>query len=777
MKTGGIRTNSMLGAIPRRFILCFIATGILSMLFSLGVAISIEYQNDTADIAKLFDEIEHSYIQSVTLSAWTSNRALLQAQINGIARLPHITRVDLNLDGENGISKSGEKGEAAVSKVYRLEYPFADKTVLLGTLTIAAGMKDFNESLKNLTWFALATQGFQSLLVAVIITLFFHYQIGRHIRRMAAYAKSLNADRLDAPLTLDRSPGSGSADELDQLALSLNEMRESLKRAFHEQAVMNAHLQDEIWERKRAEQTLLVLEKSMREMVEFAPIGIYRSTPSGRYISVNKRFAEMYGYESAAELMESVKDIRTQVYVDPSERDAIMRTLEHGDVKGVEARRRRKDGSVIWVDLSMRVVRDLTGKILHHEGFVSDITTRKKIEAEVVGLKNLLQCIIDSMPSILVGVDGQGRVTHWNHLAAQAGGLSMEEAKGRPIADILPLVADERDKIEAAIRDLRPHEVMKSGESSSGQTLVQEIAIYPLLGEGISGAVIRIDDVTERARLEDMMVQSEKMMSLGGLAAGMAHEINNPLGIILQAAQNAMRRISPALESNLQTADRLHVDFAGVTRYLEERKILDYLIDINEAGLRASKIVQSMLNFSRRSQSRRELHSVSGLLDKTLVLARSDYDLKKNYDIKKIKFVTDYDPDDPRGYFVETEIEQVFLNIIKNAAQAMAEKAYQPPEEPTVILRTKRSGARVQVDIEDNGPGMDETTSKRVLEPFFTTKAPGRGTGLGLSVTYFIVTNNYGGELHIVSGPGLGTCFKIVLPLGDTADAPAPIRP
>jgi signal transduction histidine kinase len=278
--------------------------------------------------------------------------------------------------------------------------------------------------------------------------------------------------------------------------------------------------------------------------------------------------------------------------------------------------------------------------------------------------------------------------------------------------------------------------------------------------------IIVFTDVSERKRMEDMVVQSEKMMSLGGLAAGMAHEINNPLGIIVHSAQNALRRVSPELPANAKAALEAGTSLEAVTGYLEARHILTYIRDVLDAGHRASRIVRSMLSFSRPRQSERTPLRLDTLLDKAVELARSDYDIRSNYDIKKVRFERDYDPSGPSGLFVESEIVQVFLNIVKNAAQAMASKDYAHGEAPVIRLATRLSGDHVEALIEDNGPGMDERTRKRVMEPFFTTKQVGEGTGLGLSVSYFIVTNSYGGTLAVRSRPGEGTSFTIRLPRG-----------
>ena len=286
--------------------------------------------------------------------------------------------------------------------------------------------------------------------------------------------------------------------------------------------------------------------------------------------------------------------------------------------------------------------------------------------------------------------------------------------------------------------------------------------VYPLIANSAKGAVIRVDDVTARVRIESMMVQTEKMLSVGGLAAGMAHEINNPLGAILQGSQNILRRIGPDLPQNRSVADALGVDLNQLNRYLQERGILRFLEGIREAGSRATKIVADMLSFSRRSESRFTLVDIEDMLETVLRLAASDYDLKKKYDFKRILIARDYDPALGTVYCDKTEIEQVILNLLKNAAQAMA--GDNTPS-PAITLRTLREPDNALIEVIDNGPGMDDDILKRIFEPFFTTKEVGVGTGLGLSVSYFIVTEQHNGRLSVMSKPGQGSRFSIRLPL------------
>ncbi|MET0101866.1 MAG: transporter substrate-binding domain-containing protein [Sedimenticola sp.] len=274
-----------------------------------------------------------------------------------------------------------------------------------------------------------------------------------------------------------------------------------------------------------------------------------------------------------------------------------------------------------------------------------------------------------------------------------------------------------------------------------------------------------VHDITDRKRMESTMVQTEKMMSVGGLAAGMAHELNNPLGGVLHGLQNMKRRLSPELEKNREVAGRLGLDLALVQRYLEQREILGFLDGIADAGQRASAIVRNMLQFSRKSKIEKDKIDLSELLEQTLDLAAVDYDLKKRFDFRNIEVIRELASGLPKVSCVASEIQQVLLNLLRNAAQAFSEAPEALQTSPRIVIRLARESDRVMIEVEDNGPGMDDKTRKRVFEPFFTTRPPGEGTGLGLSVSYFIVCDEHGGEMRVESAPGQGSRFIIGLPL------------
>jgi PAS domain S-box-containing protein len=392
-----------------------------------------------------------------------------------------------------------------------------------------------------------------------------------------------------------------------------------------------------------------------------------------------------------------------------------------------------------------------------------EVQVRSKIERKLTGFQNYLNSIIDSMPSVLIALDEQLYVTQWNQQATALSGTTLDDALNQPV-----FIAFEplRPFLTQIRRTSERHQVEKIERVTwafNDQPRHYAMTLYPLMGGGGRGVVIRIDDITERINMEEIMVQSEKMLSVGGLAAGMAHEINNPLGAILHNTQNIRRRLSPELERNRQAADETGVLLDAVNRYLQRREIPQLLDGIQQAGSRAAKIVSHMLSFSRLSNRQLAECQLSVLIDQALDIAGNDFALVDGFDFRAIEIVRDFDPQVDRVPCIGNELEQVLLNLLKNAAQAI----HQKPErvKGLITLRTRLNPPWAEIQVEDNGGGIPEHIRKRIFEPFFTTKEVGQGTGLGLSVSYFIITNNHKGQMEVQCKPDHGTCFTLRLPL------------
>ena len=297
-----------------------------------------------------------------------------------------------------------------------------------------------------------------------------------------------------------------------------------------------------------------------------------------------------------------------------------------------------------------------------------------------------------------------------------------------------------------------------------GETRYEDVTIYPLVTNGVEGAVIRVDDVTEQVHMEEMIIQNEKMLSVGGLAASMAHEINNPLAGMVQTTYVMSQRLTAGanLTANQKAAQAAGTSIEAIEQFMQARGIPRMLHTITESGQRVSQIVSNILSFARKNETTVSTHYLNKIIDNTIELAATDYDLKKEYDFKQIKITREYDDNLPAVPCQAGKIQQVVLNILTNGAQAMQEAGTPKPE---FIIRTYSDPVRDMtcMEIEDNGPGMDEKTRKKIFDPFFTTKPVGVGTGLGLSVSYFIITENHKGELAVESSPGAGARFIIRL--------------
>ncbi|MFA5903630.1 MAG: cache domain-containing protein [Desulfobacula sp.] len=382
---------------------------------------------------------------------------------------------------------------------------------------------------------------------------------------------------------------------------------------------------------------------------------------------------------------------------------------------------------------------------------------------ETVNIQNMLKNITDSMPSALIAIDQDMKIIQWNKKIEKTTGISARSAEGRLLTDLLPFTPKETEVIEKTFREGIPYTQTRVMETQEKEKRYEDITVYPLVTNTVKGAVIRIDDTTEKVRIEEMMIQSEKMMSVGGLAAGMAHEINNPLSGIIGNTDVLKNRILTDLPVNVAAAEEIGVNFEHIKKYAEKRGLPTVLENIRQAGNRAAVIVSDMLSFSRMSSSSFSPSDITKLLDKTIELASTSYDLKKKFDFRKIKLTKKYETGMPVVMCDGSKLQQVFLNILSNGAQAMSET--ESVRQPEFILEIGHDTARAIIHIKDNGPGIPDNVRKRIFEPFFTTKGIGVGTGLGLSVSYFIITNHHKGTLEVESEPGKGAVFIIKIPI------------
>ncbi|MBZ2170820.1 PAS domain S-box protein [Nitratidesulfovibrio sp. SRB-5] len=529
---------------------------------------------------------------------------------------------------------------------------------------------------------------------------------------------------------------------------------------------------------RRAELALRESEQRFRTLVANLPGVVYRceATSPWRALFVSDQVEQLTGHP-AAEYQQG--GLPLEHIIHPDDRAGVIADMAAAtDPDGyfsLEYRVLHEDGTLRAVMEQGRRVHDEAGREFL-DGVILDVTPLRQALGDLAAARDFLDAVMEAMPSALAGVGPDGLVIHWNRAAEEASGISRDAARGRPAADVLARLVGATPQVHEAVALRQAARFEGVPRVTDGRLRHLDVMLFPLSGQGaapgVPGAVIvRVDDVTERARLADMLVQTEKMLSVGGLAGGMAHELNNPLGAVLQGVQNIIRRLDPDMAANAQAARDAGVSLVAMRTYMEARRISEMLEGIRDAGARAADIIATMLEFTRPGQGRRTTARAHALAERALALAGSDYDLRRQYDFRKLHVVRDYAESVDTLTCVPTEIEQVLLNLFKNAAHAMAEKDYPAGQTPALHVSTRREGDEVVIVVEDNGPGMEPDVRRRVFEPFFTTKPPGVGTGLGLAVSYFIVVRTHGGSITCDGVPGEGARFTVRLPARQAVDS------
>jgi len=351
---------------------------------------------------------------------------------------------------------------------------------------------------------------------------------------------------------------------------------------------------------------------------------------------------------------------------------------------------------------------------------------------QIERLKEFHENIIESLNIGVLTVDLENCIESWNPQMERLLGIPRQQAVGRVLADALPpdLVAE----IASRFREEHVTSIYKFGlHSPGGQRFVVNASFAPLVGKNGQrlGRLILLDDITQRVRLEEQMLQNEKLTSLGLLAAGVAHEVNTPLAVISNYIQMLAKQI-PTEDPRQKTIDK-----------------------IVKQTFRASEIVNNLLNFSRTGAAEFAEINLNAVLDETLTLVQHPF---KTARVNVIRNFTD---GLPLVLGSNTRLQQVFLNLFMNARDAM-------PNGGMLEVRTAAYNGSVEVEVTDTGVGIRPEHLHRIFDPFFTTKASGRGTGLGLSVSYGIV-KEHAGKLEVRSTAEKGTSFRLEFPVARKA--------
>jgi two-component system NtrC family sensor kinase len=386
------------------------------------------------------------------------------------------------------------------------------------------------------------------------------------------------------------------------------------------------------------------------------------------------------------------------------------------------------------------IVADLLAGYLASLSLSADFAVEVAAQSrEIDEQRRFTSLIIDSLPIGLYVIDREYRIQMWNRQREiGAPGLRREEVVGRPVFDVL--TRQPGDELRAEF-----DRVFRTGEIQQAEldvTLGGELRSFRLSkipmrleGDAISHVITIGEDVTDSRRTQGQIMQSEKLAAIGQLAAGVMHEINNPLATISACVAAIDGRLAA-----LPAREKLAVE-----EYLE---IIDKEVD------RCTRIVDGLLDFSRPKGKTKGAVALNALVDETLFL------LKHHQRFKRLTLHRSLDPSVPTTLGNAEQLTQVLMALMLNAVDAMDDRG-------TLSVRTGRSPQRsdeVLLEIEDNGIGIPRADQSKIFEPFYTTKPPGRGTGLGLSICYGIV-EDHRGRIEVDSQPGRGSIFRIYLPV------------
>ena len=388
---------------------------------------------------------------------------------------------------------------------------------------------------------------------------------------------------------------------------------------------------------------------------------------------------------------------------------------------------------------------------------------RRSLQDALAHERNVLRTMIDLIPAFIYAKDAQSRFTACNKLVANRMGVTPEEALGKSDFDFFPREMAEKffNDEQALLASGKPlidcEEIVFDKISGTNRVIVtSKIPLHDANGN-VTGMVGTGYDITERKAAEERMASSDRLESIGRLAAGVAHEINTPI----QYLNDSVSFIREGVEELLQYIDTLR---ASSGQKPEENEDIEYLREelppamtrMSEGLARIAEIVRSMKNFSHADQHEMGAVDLNNAIASTLVIARSEY--KDCADLE-----TEYG-EIPPVVCHGGQINQVVLNLVVNSAHAIADLVKKQGGRGKIRVTTATQGDNVVISITDTGGGIPEGIRARIFDPFFTTKEVGRGTGQGLSIARNVIVKGHSGELDFVTEIGKGTTFYVRLP-------------
>jgi two-component system NtrC family sensor kinase len=478
-------------------------------------------------------------------------------------------------------------------------------------------------------------------------------------------------------------------------------------------------------------------EKEMRftELFETLQEGAYFSTPEGKLLDANPALVRILGYATKDELLALEA---SRLNVNPSDPPALGRAPdEGGGVRTREITLRKKDGTAVVFLESSRAVWDASGALIRYQGTLVDVTERRKLERELLQQEEFRRCLLESFPDLILVVDLEGRYTFVSARVRDLLGYQSEDLLERGISDTedhSPELAALYHDVVSSERSFGAAEFSARHRDGSWRTMRASASKLFDADAKLAGVIISVRDITTERKLEQQIVQSERLAAMGAMIGGVAHELNNPLTSILGVSE---------LLQDSQTTDAA-------------RKQIGIL---QQQARRAAEIVHNLTYFATPPTPGKTSINMADIVERTLNL--------HSYSLRKNSITVDFlrEPNLPIVKADPHQLMQVFLNLILNAEQAIREVR----DRGTLRIRLGNSGDAVWASFQDDGPGIPQEVLTSIFDPFYTTKRPGRGTGLGLSICKSVM-KEHSGTIEAANAPGGGAVFTVTLRAAGSSD-------
>ena len=618
---------------------------------------------------------------------------------------------------------------------------------------------DFARTLAHDKWQSIFL-GLAGVLIGLAAALFVVRRTVRPLKAIAGAIRALAGGEKQTSI-----PATGVRNEIGDIARAAEVFRRSL---------VDADTAREAAIRALAEQRLA--EESYRKLFEGSVDGIYVTTPAGALLNANPALARMMGYGTPQELIGGITDIAHTVYLYPEMRERYKSLMQRdGMVRDFEYQVRQRGGAILWLSDSATTVRDENGEVVRYEGTVRDITDQRRAEEAIAEGRRLLQLVIDTVPAVINVKDKQLRYILMNRYMAGIFGIEPAEAIGHTTTDLMSRYGaqktDENDRrVLTSGKELGFYE--EEYRDSSGSLRHWLVNKLPLLDAGgeVESIVTVALDIGERKRGEQEMrtakdaaeaalrnlretqnslIEAEKLAALGRLVAGVAHEVNNPVGISLTVASSLERKTA------LFAAEVARGDLrrSSLNEFLETSRDASSQLVANLN--RAAELITSFKQVAAdRNYSDQRTFDLGDLTEQVVMSLRPG--LRKHH----LTLTVDCQPNLTMNSY-PGPYGQVLTNLFLNAVA----HAFPDGRPGSVDIKVRQSGKDdVEVIFSDDGCGMSLDVRRRAFDPFFTTRRDQGGTGLGLHIVYSIVTNRLGGRLELDSEPGHGTRIRIILP-------------